>query len=98
MSIHTGFSGPTTSSSFTWNWGLAVSIVIGGAYTFMWGYGAFGSVNSLNTDLAFNYISGTEPPARQRFAPRGANYPGADARASLCVPVIRHAVNRYSGL
>ena len=62
---HTAFSGPTVIGSITWNWDQAdsggVSIAIGGSYTFMWGYAAFGSVNNLNSDLALNYISGPNP-------------------------------------
>jgi len=56
-----GFAGPTTITAVDWYWDAATGIgdnVLGGSYSFYWGYAALGSVDNLSSTLANNYISG----------------------------------------
>ena len=56
-----GFSGATTITGIDWYLDAADSganvNLLGGSYTFSWGYAAFGSVDNLSSTLA-NYIGG----------------------------------------
>lgn len=57
-----GFAAPTTITGAKWYLDVADSgstvNLLGGSYTFYWGYAAFNSVNNLSTNLASNYIGG----------------------------------------
>ena len=57
-----GFSAPATITAISWYLDAADSgantNLLGGAYSFYWGYAAFGSVNNLSTTLASNYLFG----------------------------------------
>jgi PEP-CTERM motif len=57
-----GFSGPATITAVDWYLDAADSganvNLLGGSYTFYWGYAALGSVGNLSSALASNYISG----------------------------------------
>jgi PEP-CTERM motif len=55
------FSGSTTINSVTWYFASEFggnATLLGGSYTFYWGYAALNSVNNLSTTLADNYIGG----------------------------------------
>ena len=57
-----GFSGATTITGIDWYLDAADSganvNLLGGSYTFSWGYAAFGSVDNLSSTLASNYVGG----------------------------------------
>lgn len=73
---HTAFSGPITVTNLEWyiapNF-IGTGLAIGGAYTFEWGYAAFGSVNALSTTLGNNYISGPNVIGTATIAVGGIN-------------------------
>ena len=56
--VSTAFSGPFTVSSMSWSLFQAPAIVLGGSYTFYWGYSAVGL--GLTSTFASNYVAGTQ--------------------------------------
>jgi hypothetical protein len=70
------FDGPSNINSLSW-WYDSVSggspTLLGGTYTFYWGYAAFGSVGHLSNHLADNYLSGPSAIGTFVIAPGGVN-------------------------
>ena len=58
--VSSSFSGPFTVSSMSWGqWtGNAGDVVLGGSYTFYWGYSAVGL--GLTSTFSSNYVAGTQ--------------------------------------
>ena len=71
----TAFSGPTTINTISWYFADqfgGLPIILGGNYTFYWGYSAVGL--ALTTDFAANYNGGANLLGTASVAPGGANY------------------------
>ncbi len=69
--VSTAFSGPITVSSMSWGqWtGAAGDVVLGGSYTFYWGYSAVGL--GLTSTFSSNYVAGTQTLIGTATVPAG---------------------------
>jgi hypothetical protein len=58
--VSTAFSAPLTFSSISWSYfpGFGPAVILGGSYTFYWGYSAVGL--GLTSNFASNYVAGTQ--------------------------------------
>src|SRR5271167_2998420 len=68
--VSTAFSGPFTVSSMSWSdYPQGPAIILGGSYTFYWGYSAVGL--GLTSTFASNYVAGTQTLIGTATVPAG---------------------------
>ncbi len=73
----TAFSGSTTITGLDWYFASQFGgndVILGGSYTFYWGYANFNTVNNLSTNLPSNYISGPNLLGTATVPAGGINY------------------------
>ncbi len=74
------FSGPTAINNLTFYYATGsggTSNVIGGSYSFYWGYAAFNSINNLSSNLPSNYIGGPNFLGTHTVPAGGQSYGGS---------------------